>query len=209
MKVEQFEELISAIENIGSTDWLFIFIASFVVGFAAFIGIYLRKKGDNLATKEDIGRITDTIEGIRTYYAKELEDIKSVQSLKLAAIDKRLEAHQKAYSLWIKLVRDTHQEEKINQTVMDCQEWWDANCLYLTSRARIAFKHATICAFDHVGYLRARDVNLVKQNWADIKRTGELILQGDSLPSFGDHELDHIKRNKDGNYEKMKPEESF
>jgi hypothetical protein len=37
----------------------------------------MKKKGENLATKEDIGIITDKIESIRSIYLSELEKIKS------------------------------------------------------------------------------------------------------------------------------------
>ena len=61
------------------------------------MGSFIREKGKNLATKKDIGRITKEIESVKSIYTKEIEHIREKQQLRLAAIDKRLEAHQKAY----------------------------------------------------------------------------------------------------------------
>ena len=82
--------------------------------FKNYLTPYLRKKGENLATKQDIAEITEDIEKIRSVYAKSLEDIsqqnrllleqaKRKHQLSIAALDRRLEAHQQAYSLWWKL----------------------------------------------------------------------------------------------------------
>jgi hypothetical protein len=64
----------------------------------------------------------------------------------MAAIDKRLEVHQKAYSIWVELRSMAHKHDEIGRYVMFCQKWWDDNCLYLAPKARKAFKHAYICA---------------------------------------------------------------
>ena len=81
---------------------------SFVLG-ALFRG-YLNKKGENLATKQDIDEITHKVEQAKSEYTERLEEIKQqnrfllghVQyknQLRLAALDRRLEVHQQAYAL--------------------------------------------------------------------------------------------------------------
>ena len=51
---------------------------------------YVAKKGENLATKEDIAEITNKIEGVRAGYAHELEGVR-------AALGSRLGIHQFRY----------------------------------------------------------------------------------------------------------------
>ena len=62
--------------------WLF---CSFVLGLfvKSFFPTYFRKKGENLATKEDISEITDKIESVKNDYANQLESAKTELSAKL------------------------------------------------------------------------------------------------------------------------------
>lgn len=46
-------------------------------GVAACIGSYLKKKGEGLATQEDVNRLTEKVETIRTTYVKQVEDYKA------------------------------------------------------------------------------------------------------------------------------------
>lgn len=52
----------------------------FVIGLFLkfYISTYFKKKGENLATKEDIAGITHEIEGVKRYYMVELEKYKNV-----------------------------------------------------------------------------------------------------------------------------------
>ena len=58
---------------------------------------YFKEKGKNLATKEDIEEITKKVEEVKSFYSQQLESQKFQNQLKLTALDKRLEKHQKAY----------------------------------------------------------------------------------------------------------------
>ena len=89
-------------------DYLFIFLAAAA---GAWFGAYLRRKGQNLADKEDIEKLTQIVEGVRTQYAKDLENLSQENrkfielmsqehQLRLAALGRRLEAHQEAFSAW-------------------------------------------------------------------------------------------------------------
>ena len=109
--------------------------------------------------------------------------------LRMAALDRRLLAHQQAYSLWIKL---RFAGDKIGDVVIACQDWWDENCLFLTPQARKAFKKAFMSALDHAEFVRAHaDLALVKAANADVLAAGEIIVRGVALPPIGD-ELDRI-----------------
>jgi hypothetical protein len=59
--------------------------------------------------------------------------------LRLAAIERRLQAHQEAYALWRKLVFSGDDYETTDPVVIECRAWWNNNCLYLTPGARQAF----------------------------------------------------------------------
>src|SRR5581483_12277242 len=80
----------------------------------SFFPAYMSEKGKNLATKEDVADITQKVEEVKSFYASQLQDLqhkndllleqlRSRQQLRMAALEKRLQAHQDAYMLWNKL----------------------------------------------------------------------------------------------------------
>ena len=169
-------------------QWCNYIIWLIVAAIGAYIGTYLREKGRNIATKEDIGKITAEIEKVKLIYTKEIEYIKHKQQLRLAAIDERLRIHQKAYSLWKKLVSNVHKFDEIGSVVMECQTWWIDNCLYLAPDAREALLRAIFCAANHKDFLQDRtNIKLIKDNWDDIMRAGDEIVKATDLPSLGDY----------------------
>src|SRR5262245_13021112 len=140
---------------------LLVLIALGVLGLVirSFFPIYMGKKAENLATKEDIAAITNEVERVKSFYNNELkqlehqherllEELRAKQQLRMVAVEKRLEAHQQAYTLWRKLRSNAHLEG-INSIVLECQEWWERNCLYLAPAAREAFLQAYFAAYDH------------------------------------------------------------
>jgi hypothetical protein len=168
-----------------------------------FLPSYLSEKAKNLATKEDIGLITDQIEKVKAEYAENLQNLihqnnllieqtRGKQQLRLAAIDRRLQAHQEAFTLWRKLLSSVH-TDAVAKVVLECQEWWDNNCLYLGAEARAAFNTAYRSAFNHRDFLRDRaNVELIKANWKDIADAGEVIVRGAELPPLGEKEMEII-----------------
>ncbi len=191
MNPDEIKEIINnALNQISFFKWWHYLLWIFVTAIGAYIGTYLREKGKNIATKEDIGRITDEIEKIKSIYAKEIEEVREKQQLKLAAIEKRLEAHQKAYSLWRNLVSKVHKSDEIAQVVLECQDWWINNCLYLSPAARESFRKSIFCAANHKDFLQDRsNIKLIKENWADIMAAGTDIVRAAGLPPIGDDEI--------------------
>ncbi len=104
----------------------------------SFIPSYLAKKAENLATREDIAAITYEIEHVRSEYAFLIEQLKAKHQLRMAALDRRLQAHQEAFELWRELLEAAH-TDGIGKVVMKCQSWWERNCLYLEPKVREAF----------------------------------------------------------------------
>ncbi len=154
-----------------------------------FLPGYLTEKGKNLATSEDIAKITQKIEAVKADYSVLLEELKSKHQLKLAAIDKRLEAHQIAFSLWRELISKVHSDE-IHDTVIKCQTWWAENCLYLEPKAREAFSTAYHSAASHKAFLHPNtSPELVRQNWSRIMEAGQIIVEAVKLPRLTEAEL--------------------
>jgi hypothetical protein len=84
-----------------------------------FLSKYLDGKGTNLATKEDIGRLTDITEGVRTQFARQLENYKQNLQYDLqidtnAAIAFRQKARESL--------------EKVNLALVEIQTYcWDSS----------------------------------------------------------------------------------
>ena len=68
--------------------------------------------------------------------------------LRLTAIDKRLEVHQKAFAQCVKLWLEVNagDEKKIIATRTKYFEWWLDNCLYLSNKAKEEFLKACVSA---------------------------------------------------------------
>lgn len=161
---------------------------------------YASEKGKNLATKEDVGEITRIVESARAASARELEEIRhhyrsildtqgQRHQLRMAALERRLQAHQEAYTLWWNLLGAVHDEQRIGKIVMDCQDWWVKNCLYLDPEARRAFSAAYHAAHMHKDLLRpVLQAEAAKQNWDVLQKAGQAIVRGVDLPSLGESE---------------------
>jgi hypothetical protein len=144
MTIDEIRELLSHAGSLG----IGMVVGGVVVYLIVknFLPSYLIEKGKNLATREDVGAITKEIEDVKHQYAQQLqqlvhqnslliEEMRSRGQLRLAAAEQRLRAHQEAFRLWRKLASNMH-EQAIFETVRECQEWWNSNCLYLSAGAR-------------------------------------------------------------------------
>ena|SRR2546425_4677714 len=155
---------------------------------------YLAEKAKSLATKEDVAQITREVEQVRHEYARHLEELAHQHrlvleqgsrrhQLRLAALDRRLDVHQQAYTLWLKLVASVHNEAEIGDVVIECQEWWGLHCLYLDESVRQAFREAYLAAANHRDFTRARvEARIIKDNWDTITSVGERIVKAVELP---------------------------
>lgn len=157
----------------------------------SFLPSYLAQKAQNLATKEDIAQITNEIERVRTQYVFLLEELKARHQLRLAAVEHRLQVHQEAYALWRKLIFTS--QDSIHNVVIECQDWWNNNCLYLSPEAREAFSDAYFAAYMHDDLLKSRPgAETIKANWNKVKSAGEKILRAVELPPLGDRETEIV-----------------
>ena len=201
MTPEHIDRLISAIEvhNQGN-DLLLIILILAVAGLSSFLGSYFKRKGENVATKEDIGSITSEVESIKITFQEKIESLRERKELKVAALDRRLEAHQQAFTLWRELLKHVHNDD-CTDYVLKCQDWWDKNCLYLDSKSREAFRVAYMSASRHKDLLqdKCRDRNQLEENWDEIIRVADALVEGVELPSLGKSELEEINRNGPNN----------
>lgn len=162
-----------------------------------FFPAYYSEKGKNLATREDIGRITDEMERVKAIYAEKLtaiehqhsmllEEIRGNQQLRMAAIDKRLQAHQEAYTRWRTLLSKLNSND-LGSVAFECQQWWDKNCLYLSPAARESFIKAFFAA-NMYSVLREEGDNIKERQMCveAITAVGEAIVAGAALPPLGE-----------------------
>jgi len=167
-----------------------------LTGICAYFGSYLRTKGQNLATKEDIGKITEEIEKIRTGYAAKLENLSHENRLRLAALEKRLQTYQEAYTLWWQLLGSVF-SPNVREMVVACQEWLTKNCVYLSNEARDAFIGAYHAADLHKSLrdsLSRKEVtvDIFNKNWDKIQKVGDILLRDAGLPGFTENERNEI-----------------
>lgn len=161
-----------------------------------FAASYLGEKGKNLATKEDIAAITRQIEGVKSEYTILAEQFKAKHQLRMAAVDRRLQAHQEAFALWRRIIRSFDQETGWEEVHDACQKWWDSNCLFLEPTARDAFS----CAIVSTNILRDVDLRRRGEDGTDqamilfeaVAGAGDEIAKAVALPGLApaeQHEL--------------------
>lgn len=158
-----------------------------------YLGGYLPEKGKNLAAKEDIAKITDLVEAVKHDYNVLIEEMKGKQQLRMAALDKRLEVHQKAFSLWRKVKNASSNSMKIIPAFQECREWYYENCLYLEPEVRTAF----FLAFSHalnvnVLHDTGGDREEIEKSWKAVTDFPDVLFKAVQLPCICGEELDKI-----------------
>ena len=112
------------------------------------------------------------------------------QQLRLAAIDKRLEIHQEAFTHWLRVSRSLHDQEKLQPLLDNAFEWWDQKSLYLGPEIAHKFRVALLNAGTYQQTLihaqELRDSELIKKTHEEIVSVGKLIQESVGLPAIGD-----------------------
>jgi len=173
----------------------------------SFLGSYLRTKGKNLATKEDVKGITNEIESVKSEYAVKMETLTHEHSLlreqlqkrhelSLAALDKRLAIQQEAYRLWWELMSIASKKDLVGDKVIECQNWYVKNALYLTAEVKDAFVRAYIAASIHPDILADNGSNAEekRENYNKIQQLGSTIVEAVSLPNWGENEYQPLDK---------------
>ena len=169
-----------------------VLIGVFCVGMLVRVSkAYSDEKGKNLATREDISAITRAVESIRAEYAERTQALAHENAvlrdaeqrrhqLSLAALDKRLEAHQKAFSIWRQILHYAHEKDSF-QFFKDSEHWWENNCLYLSADAASAFRKSMNAGYVHKGLQGAA----LEENWRTVELAGDVITKAVQLPGLG------------------------
>jgi hypothetical protein len=173
----------------GPSWWVYVLlILSAVV--AAFFGSYLGEKGKNLATKEDIAKVTDKVEGVKRQHEEIIERLKLSHQLQILAGERRLQAHQEAFVLWRKILRadPTHWDE-CWPIVQESQNWWERNCMYLGPESRDAMFRAYTSL--HIQRYQNQNDRLAEL-FEDRKRPGEVLFKEVALPPLTPSNLEKL-----------------
>jgi hypothetical protein len=78
-------------------DFTVILLSAVGGGVGAYIGAYIKEKGKNLATKEDVADITDQVEGVKKSYHQDLETLKNELARTLVISQHQIEKEVSSY----------------------------------------------------------------------------------------------------------------
>ncbi|WP_213957118.1 hypothetical protein [Variovorax sp. dw_954] len=189
MKLEFWEVLVICLAVAMGVAWI-----SFKMLVKHYLPSYLTEKGKNLATKEDVAAITKLVEEAKLQSTMVVEQFKATHQLRLAALDKRLEKHQEAFTHWMELYRVLAdvQRGRIAEVALECQRWWDASCIYLEPDVRTAFHEAVL----HAQYFQEHRVThpeVVADILIAIEAAGDKILAAVQLPPMTEAEKKNLK----------------
>ncbi len=162
--------------------WLVTVVVGWMLGF---LSAYFVAKGKNLAMIKDVGKITAAVEDVKQKNRVILKRLGLKHQLRMAALERRLQAHQDAYALWWELKGKLFAPD-IGDVVVRCQEWWAKNSLYLSADAREAFPQAYIAANLHAELKRGHaDAHQLRSSFDTIMRLGPLLVAAVQLPPLG------------------------
>jgi hypothetical protein len=154
---------------------------------------YAKRKGENLATKEDIAEITRRSEAVKHELELVRQGLQMQHDLGLAAIDKRLMVHQDAFARAFKLYFSTH-EPSAQDVAKENMQWWRENCLYLSPKSAAAFEKACSAVYVHRVLVETDTAHSVLQdNWALIDDVWKVIAGEVRLPGIGQRSADAAK----------------
>jgi hypothetical protein len=110
--------------------------------------------------------------------------------LRMAALEKRVQAHQEAFALWAKLCNSLRKPE-FDEVYKECQDWWYGNCIYLEDEVRKAFRDTYL---DARGFNSLADTgvasDVLREYFARIESLGNMILRAISLPPIRELETE-------------------
>jgi hypothetical protein len=106
--------------NIDIWNILMVLFVGFLLG--CFLPKYFGKKGENLATKEDISGITDRIESVKKDYAEQLASIKAELSAKLNRHGFRFEKEYEVLNELNTLLVDVRDASRSLRPILDSRD---------------------------------------------------------------------------------------
>lgn len=159
----------------------------------SYLPSYFSEKGKNLATSEDIAIITQKIENIRHEYNSLIEEFKARHQLRVASLDRRLQAHQEAFRFWKQLVDEPYSS---NKAAIECQDWWINNCLYLEPTVRQSFVDSYTSAIIRNALIECNaDKDIVTKTDKKVQDFPNILFAAIQLPSLSDIEEKSLYNN--------------
>lgn len=178
-------------------DNVILIVSMVLLALLILIFIFVDSKAAVGLTGVIIGGILSSVTAIsinRSDYQKQL---------RLAALEKRLEAHQQAFAFWWEIRSNIYNDDKISDTIQKATEWWRNHCLYLGPKSRASFYNCLIFAGNHADMLKARtpgydDKKEIRESWDTIMLPGSILVEEVNLPSFGEEEYikSELEKNK-------------
>lgn len=105
-------------------------------------------------------------------------------SLRLAALERRLDAHQRLYALWAEFKDSLHSDENRGRAETELRKWWNTNCLYVAPAVREEFKDCLAESCQFPGW-RDRGERKAVEYRRRVLKMFELIEKGVDLPPIG------------------------
>lgn len=115
------------------------------------------------------------------------------QQLLLSNLDKKLNAHQEAFSKWWEIRSNIYERDKIFDVVEDATEWWKNNCLYLFPNSRMALYDCLIFATNHKNLIEYKNDSYnykiaIEESWDIITAPGKIIPEEIDIKAFEDQD---------------------
>ncbi len=189
-------------------DYIGYFLSAFVGMVACWVikpayEGFARKKGEIIAELANAQKLEELKALGRKQVDQDNENHKAQlagrNSMRAASIDKRMEVHQEAFSLWWELRSAVHGDPALlSKCVLKCQAWWVDNCLYLDPTPREDFSLAYSAASMHREFVRStvRDEDTkraLKESWAWIMAPGRSLPAAVELPPIAEDLRDPSK----------------
>ncbi|GEM_PF-3974912 len=120
------------------------YIVIIVIVAVGLLVLYLRTVVKSTVEKSINHQFNVKLKEFEQNFTKELHSLDRKDKYQLAALDKRLESHQLAYSICNKLLEvvDSFDENLNIKASEDFKKFWNENCLYLTNKSREAVFNA-------------------------------------------------------------------
>lgn len=122
-------------------DWLGYLILAGIAALAVYIRTFIKS-----TVEKSIGHEFDErLETFKQDFAREQEARERKDKFRLAALEKRLEVHQRAFALargMIHTLNSAEQEER-NELAKECRTFWDEQSLYLSNEIRKQFQESS------------------------------------------------------------------
>ena len=133
-------------------------------------------------------KITQKVEANKAQIA----EIEERNKFRLAALDKRMQAHQDAYKIVYQMIKVDYNSEEFGDLNKKCWKWWDKNCLYLEANARKSFNAAL-----NAMVIFGENTPASKQARGELfNKAIDDIESGIYLPPIGDYERESKKTDR-------------